>query len=41
MRSEKLDTPYNKTTTKGPDPIIDGKYKVIGDTRVIPIIEHK
>ena len=32
---KRLDTTYNPNTTKGPEPIIEGKYKVTGETRVI------
>ena len=39
---KKLDTAYNCTITKAHEPIIEGKYKVTGDTRVIPIdVENK
>ena len=38
---KKLDTSYNPTLQKMHEPVIEGKYKVTGDTRVIPIVEHK
>ena len=38
----KLYTSYNTTMPRMHEPLIEGKYKVTGDTRVIPIIvEHK
>ena len=38
----KLDTAYNPTMTKAHEPIIEGKYKVTWDTRVIMIVvEHE
>ena len=36
----KLDTQYNPTMQKMHDPVIEENYKVTGDTRVIPILEH-
>ena len=38
---KKLDTSYNPTMQKMHEPFIEGKYKVTGYTRVIPIVEHK
>ena len=38
---KKLDTTYNPNMAKETEPIIEVKYKVTGDTRVIPIIKHK
>ena len=38
---KKLDTLYNPTMHKMHNPFIEGNYKVTGDTRVIPIVEHK
>ena len=37
----KLDTSYNSTMQKMKDPVIEGNYRVTGDTRVIPILRHK
>ena len=37
---KKLDTTYNPMTQKMHDPVIEVNYKVTGDTRVIPIVEH-
>ena len=37
----KLDTPYNPTIQNMNDPVTEGNYKVTGDTRLIPIVEHE
>ena len=38
---KKLDTSYNPTMHKMHNPVIKRNYKVTGDTRVIPTMEHK
>ena len=38
---KKLDTLYNKTTPRMHEPVIEGNYKLTGDTRVIKIVEHE
>ena len=38
---KKLDTSYNPKMTRIHKLVIEGNYKVMGDTRVIPIVEHK
>ena len=38
---KKLDTSYNPTMQKMHDPVIDRNYKLMGDTRVIQIVEHE
>ena len=38
---KKLDTEYNPTMQNMHDPVIEVNYKVTGDTRVIPIMEHE
>ena len=38
---KKLDTSYNPTMQKMHDTVIEGNYKVTGDMRVIPIVDHK
>ena len=38
---KKLDTLYNLTMHKILNPVIEGSYKVTGDTRFIPIVKHK
>ena len=38
---KKLDTSYNPTMQKMHDPVIEGNYKVTGDARVIPIVDHE
>ena len=38
---KKLDALYNPTVQKINETVIEENYKVTGDTRVIPIIEHE
>ena len=38
---KKLDTSYNPMMQNMHDPVIKRNYKVTGDTRVIPIVDHK
>ena len=38
---KKLDTLYNPTIQKMHNPVIEDDCKVMGDTSVIPIVEHK
>ena len=38
---KKLDTLYSPTMQKMQNPVIKGNYKVTGDTRVIPIMDHE
>ena len=38
---KKLDTWYNPTMQKMHDPVIEGTYKVTGDTGVITTMEHE
>ena len=38
---KKLDTSYKPTIQNMHQPVIEGNYKVKGETRVIPITEHK
>ena len=38
---EKLDKLCNPTMQKMHDTVIEGNYKVTGDMRVIPIVDHK
>ena len=38
---ENLDISYNPTIQKIHDPVIEGNYRVTGDTGVIPIVEHE
>ena len=35
---KKLDTLYNPTIPRMNEPVIEGKYKVTGYTRVVPIV---
>ena len=36
----KLDTSYNATMQNMYNQVVEGNYKVTGDTRVIPIVDH-
>ena len=38
---KKLYTSYKPTMHNMHDPVIEGNFKLTGDTRVIPIVEHK
>ena len=38
---KKLDTLYNPTIQKIQYPVIEENYKLTGDKRVIPIVDHK
>ena len=38
---KKLDASYNPTVQNMHEPVIEGNYKVIGDTRVIPVVDQK
>ena len=38
---KKLYTPYNLTVQNMHDPVIEENYRVMGETRVIPIAEHE
>ena len=38
---KKVYTSYNPTMIRIHEPVIEGNYKVTGDTRVIPIVEQK
>ena len=38
---KKLYISNNPTMQKMYDPVIEGNYKVTGDTRFIPIVEHE
>ena len=38
---KKLDTLYNPNMSRMHEPVIEGNYKVTGDTRVIPIVESE
>ena len=38
---KKLDISYSPTMQNIHEPVFEGNYKVTGDTRVIPIMEHE
>ena len=38
---DKLNTSYNPTMQNMHNPVIKGNYKVMGDTRFIPIVDHE